>query len=212
MRQQLAALVAGLGLGAPLASAQTAVSEGEANADTAPVIPLSEALDDVAARFGVDFIYEQDLVRNVRVTPDEDARSAYEALNADEDLSFRFTSADAFTIQRVAPEIEHADLTLRPIDVSARSDPSTYEWYGALVLRQALLALRREGGIADASVEFRAYVWVDDAGRVERFAIDGLDSSTTLQDLVTRALERVQIGEAPPLNMPQPIGLSFSAQ
>lgn len=89
---------------------------------------------------------------------------------------------------------------------------SRWGWYASKVQRSIGDALRRNPRTREALLNHKVRVWPDRTGRIARAKLESSTGDAALDAAITAALSGIQLGEAPPADMPSPILLRISAR
>lgn len=89
---------------------------------------------------------------------------------------------------------------------------SKWGWYAGIVQSGISDVLRRNPKLRSASLNLKVRIWSDTTGRVTRAKISGDSSDPKTEQAIQDALMGVQLKEAPPVGMPQPIVMRVIAK
>ncbi len=180
---------------------------------------LDRALQKFAEETGYDIIYPKALVRGRQsglqtdvTTSGNDPRTRLLAILSGSGLVARFLRPDAVLLERGVPEESTAtDMRLEKLEVRAPGLDS-YRWYGELLLQHSLAIFRNSNILSRRSYELFVYVWVDESGNIIDSRLRG-QSDDDNQDFLSVAelLKDCSLDLAPPVGMPQPIGLRIAS-
>lgn len=185
------------------AGAQPAYAEGPA--------ALGEVLRRFARQSGFDIVFPEALVHGLvsgRAGPTPNPHLALQQILRGTGLTARFIRPDAVVLERRQPA-DSANMTLDRLAV--RRSPTRaaqYQWYGERLLGASLSLLRDTRELTDKSYELFVYLWIDDTGRVTASRAYGSAGAVA----VAAVLDRLDIKETPPIDMPQPVGLRIASQ
>lgn len=207
-----ASLCLGLIAGYPLAHAAAA---------TEPVAEFnleSQSLDSALASFsrltGVQMLYDSSLVagrQSQSVIGRLPVRTALLNMLKGTGLRARFTAGGSVVIT----ESKVPDLTLDTLHVQAKPvighpglDPR-FASYVALVQQDIIAAIHGDPSVASGSYRISVRIWLDSAGRITQSECIKTSGSSERDQAFIDVLERLQISQEPPVNLPQPVRIEF---
>ena len=88
---------------------------------------------------------------------------------------------------------------------------SGWQLYAGLIRSQIEGALRRDDKTRFGRWRVNVMIWLSDTGAVTRADVVGSSGDATVDGAITRDLDGIGIGQAPPQGMPQPVHLRIAA-
>jgi TonB family protein len=94
----------------------------------------------------------------------------------------------------------------------SRGSRTQFGWYAAPLQNLIQGILSRNGLTNKAKFENVVRIWVDGSGRVTRVKLNGTTGDTSVDQAIVETLNKLQLTQSPPAEMPMPIVMRLSAR
>lgn len=191
-----------------------------------PSQPLAAALQTYSRVTGVQLLYESSAASGLMSAAVAGAFSrdtALRVLLGNTDLVIRYTRANSVTLVPASADpdlppaavFETADLMLEPLRVrSSRetADASQLQAYSGVITADIQQALRKDARTRSGSYSAGIKLWIDGPRTVRRTELFRSSGDSDRDETIARVLDGLQVSQAPPANMPQPVLLMITVR